>query len=147
MNAKEYLSSVRQLELKIKKDLRELEYWKELSSSVSGCDYGPHYNATKNIVPQQMNCMDTIIDLENTIKQDEEALVNLKKEMAKKIYTLGNTDYEYILVLRYLRYKSWTEIADKMEYSIRWIYKLHKKALMDFDEKILKIIKEDSPVH
>ena len=40
-----------------------------------------------------------------------------------------DSDSSQVILLRYVDGLSWSEIADKLFYSIRWIYKLHNKAV------------------
>lgn len=40
-----------------------------------------------------------------------------------------DSDSRQVILLRYVDGLSWSEIADKLFYSIRWIYKLHNKAV------------------
>ena len=44
MTAKEYLNQARHLDALINCRLREIDYWRDLSSSVSGSNFEPHYN-------------------------------------------------------------------------------------------------------
>ena len=43
MTAKEYLNQARHLDALINCRLREIDYWRDLSSSVSGSNFEPHY--------------------------------------------------------------------------------------------------------
>ena len=47
MTAKEYLNQARHLDALINCRLREIDYWRDLSSSVSGSNFEPHYNPNK----------------------------------------------------------------------------------------------------
>lgn len=136
MNAREYLSGARRLDVQIKVDLRELEHWRDLSASISGCNFAPHYNATRSIDPPFVKCMEKIVDLEEKIKQEVHDLVMVKTDMLEKIHSLESVDYQSVLELRYLSYRTWEQIAEEMHYSIRWIYKLHGKALQELERKM-----------
>lgn len=136
MNAKEYLSKARRLDVQIKFDLRELEHWRDLSASISGCNFAPHYNASRNIDPPFVKCIDKIVDLEEKIQKEINSLILLKTEILEKIHSLENVDHQSVLELRYLSYQTWEQIAEELHYSIRWIYKLHEKALQELEEKM-----------
>ena len=41
-----------------------------------------------------------------------------------------------LLELRYLEGKTWDEIAKAMDYDLRWIYRLHGKALKEIEVQI-----------
>lgn len=70
------------------------------------------------------------IDLDNEINADIDHLVDLKKEIEGVISRVKDPRYRLLLTLRYLNYKKWEDIADCMDYDeVRWVYRLHKKAL------------------
>lgn len=52
MTAKEYLNQARHLDALINCRLREIDYWRDLSSSVSGSNFEPHYNQTSRQKPR-----------------------------------------------------------------------------------------------
>ena len=77
--------------------------------------------------------MDDIImktmDLENEINTDIDSLIALKREIVSTIKAVPNLEYQTLLELRYLCFKSWDQIAVKMGYDLRYTHKLHKRAL------------------
>lgn len=67
-------------------------------------------------------------------KEDElyvEGVEQVKKfnDITFKINQLENEDERDVLFYRYIRGKQWWEIANAMDYSERWIYELHGRAL------------------
>ena len=55
-----------------------------------------------------------------------------RAEVIISIQKLNNSDYEQILYKRYCQDKKWEEIALELNYSYRWILKLHGRALEEF---------------
>ena len=76
------------------------------------------------------------IDLENEIKQDAERLQQEKVFLLELIGQIDSTEYQTVLISRYFKGASWTDIASKMFYSERWIFELHGRALKELDELI-----------
>lgn len=70
-----------------------------------------------------------IVDLENEINADIDKLVDLKREMVAIIKAVKNPEFQTLLELRYLCFKTWEQIAVEMGYSTRNIYKLHDSAI------------------
>ena len=70
-----------------------------------------------------------IIEMENEINRDIDNLVDLKREMVSVIKAVTDPEYQTILELRYLCFKSWEQIAVDMNYSIQHIYRLRDRAL------------------
>ena len=79
---------------------------------------------------------DKIIDVEQKITREISALVEIKTTIMELIHGLENVDYQSVLELKYLSYYTWEQIANEMHYSLRWIYKLHGKALQEFEKQM-----------
>ena len=60
MTAKEYLNQARHLDALINCRLREIDYWRDLSSSVSGSNFEPHYNPNKPTEAPFARCLEKI---------------------------------------------------------------------------------------
>ncbi len=70
-----------------------------------------------------------MFDLENEINNDIDTLVDLKAAIISKIKQVEDPEYRMLLELRYLCFKKWEQIAVEMGYDLRWIHRLHNKAL------------------
>ena len=137
MTAKEYLNQVRNLESKMKMLKEEIDTLREMVVSTGA-------------VQQQERVMssgaqDKMAETICKINEKEDDWNNLMREFALaraeviiSIQKLNNTDYEQILYKRYCQSKKWEEIAMEMNYSYRWILKVHGRALEEF-RKINKL--------
>ena len=70
-----------------------------------------------------------IIDLQYEINKDIDNLVDLKEEISQVIAGVEQTDLRMILEKRYLCFHSWEKIASEMFYDLRWLHRLHGRAL------------------
>ena len=70
-----------------------------------------------------------IIDLENEINQDMMKLVELKKDIIRRVKAVESAELQTILELRYLSYMRWEEIAIELGYGIDNVFRLHRNAL------------------
>ena len=61
-------------------------------------------------------------------------LVERKKRATRIIMELHATEHRVVLINRYLCMRRWEDIADKMGYSLRGIFKLHGQALVEFSK-------------
>lgn len=75
------------------------------------------------------NTLLKIIDQEREIDEEIDRLVDLKAEIKKVIDGVENIEFRLILELRYLCFRSWEEIAAEMDYSIDYLFKIHRRAL------------------
>jgi uncharacterized protein involved in exopolysaccharide biosynthesis len=128
MSTKDYLSQAYRIDQRINSKLAQVMSLRDLLGKATGTLSGAPKAATPN--PHSME--DTIakmVDLENEINEDIDALVDLKAEIMRRIKRVENTEYQTILELRYLCFKRWEEIAVDMGYSLRRLYELHDSAL------------------
>ena len=128
MSTKDYLSQAYRIDQRINSKLAQVMSLRDLLGKATGTLSGAPKAATPN--PHSME--DTIakmVDLENDINEDIDALVDLKAEIMRRIKRVENTEYQTILELRYLCFKRWEEIAVDMGYSLRRLYELHDCAL------------------
>ena len=58
-------------------------------------------------------------------------LIDLKREMRVVIGAVAQPDYQTLLELRYLCFKTWEQIAVSMGYSIQHTYRIHDQALKE----------------
>ena len=128
MNTKEYLSQAYRIDQRINSKLAQVMSLRDLLGKATGTLSGAPKAATPN--PHSMEeTIAKMVDLENEINEDIDALVDLKTEIMRRIKRVENTEYQTILELRYLCFKRWEEIAVEMGYSLRRLYELHDCAL------------------
>jgi hypothetical protein len=132
MSTKDYLSQAYRIDQRINSKLAQVMSLRDLLDKATGTLSGAPKAATPN--PHTME--DTIakmVDLENEINEDIDALVDLKAEIMRRIKRVENTEYQTILELRYLCFKRWEVIAVELGYDLRYLYKLHDQALEAFN--------------
>ncbi|MPM82380.1 hypothetical protein SDC9_129441 [bioreactor metagenome] len=128
MSTKEYLSQAYRIDQRINSKLAQVMSLRDLLGKATGTLSGAPKAATPN--PHSMEeTIAKMVDLENEINEDIDALVDLKAEIMRRIKRVENTEYQTILELRYLCFKRWEEIAVEMGYSLRRLYELHDCAL------------------
>ena len=111
-----------------------IEYREEQQSSGTG---GNPVSLTYSDMPKSPNrdgsrmedAIIKIIDLENEINQDMMKLVELKKDIIRRIKAVESAELQTILELRYLSYMRWEEIAIELGYGIDNVFRLHRNAL------------------
>lgn len=132
MTAKEYLSGAKNLNRQITADLYELSMLREMIGAINAIDYArdrvqvsPENSLEKSIVK--------LISLEEKINQQIDTFVDTKNEMKSKISVLKNMDEKLVLQYTYLCFKERGKVAEIMNYSLRQIKRIHKKALLSFE--------------
>lgn len=79
-----------------------------------------------------------IMDLKTEINEHIDKFVDLQREIMSVIAKVPNFKYRTLLTYRYLNFQKWELIAIEMNYSIQYIYDLHKEALKEVEKIISK---------
>lgn len=136
MTSKEYLLQARFLDASIRTKVEQIESLNDLATSctavISDMPRNPNRGGSK-----MADAVMRIIYLQEEIKNDMIALVNLKREIMDVIKAVSSLELRTILEKRYLSFISWERIAVELGYSIQHTYRLHDMALKEVDE-ILK---------
>lgn len=132
MTAKEYLNQARHLDALIHCRLREIDYWRDLSSSVSGSSFEEHHNPNRPTEAPFVRCLEKIDEIQRSVEEKVAYLICLKEEINKAIDKLENRDEQLLLRYRYLDNCTWEEIAAMLNMSIRSAHRIHGMALQHF---------------
>ena len=132
MTSKEYLSQARFLDASIRTKVEQIESLNDLATSctavISDMPRNPNRGGSR-----MADAILQIIDLQEEIKRDMMALVQLKREIMDVIKSVSSLEYQTILEKRYLCFISWERIAGELGYSIQHTYRLHDAALKEID--------------
>ena len=128
MTAKEYLSQAYRLDKRIDSKIEQL---KSLNLLATKC------TTTLSDMPKSQSAGNSrledtvvkIVDLQEEINRDIDSLVDLKRDIVRTMKSVQNPEYQIILELRYLCFKTWEEIAVQMNCSIDNVFKIRKNAL------------------
>lgn len=70
-----------------------------------------------------------IMEYEKAAKHLSEEYIKIYTDIEKAIRTIPDPTLSEVLERRYLLYQKWEEIARDMNRDLRWVYRLHGKAL------------------
>lgn len=126
-----YLKEYKNLDNQITRLLEEKEIWlskaTKVTQTISDMPRG------SNGEDSRMNAVHKMIEAEDEATKKIDKYVDLGREIRKCIETVKESDLRLLLEYRYLDGLTFEEVAVKMNYSWRWVYKLHKKALSKMD--------------
>lgn len=140
MNAKEYLSQALQLDQRINSKLVQVSMLRDLALKTTSVLQDDKVQSTKQQSPME-SALVKLMGLEEEINDDIDQLIDLKRELATFISEIENPSHRLLLEFRYLSGSTWEEVAAIMGYDVRWVYRLHRKALKEATERL-----ESSPV-
>lgn len=128
MTAKEFLSQAKYLDLRINSKIQQVAALNDLATSATSALTGMPHNPSPS-TSRMADVIAKIVDLQSEINSDIDRLVDLKQEIGATIKAVDDVELQTILERRYLCFETWEKIADSMNYEIRYLHKLHGKAL------------------
>lgn len=109
---KHYLRRAYKTELRINSKLEQLESLRSLAEkTTTTLELTPKSQSGGNTTE---NILTKIVDLESEIKMDIEGLLDIKGDVQTAIKTVEDPELELLLELRYLCYRSWSDVALEM---------------------------------
>jgi hypothetical protein len=131
-SAKDYLLQAYRIDLRINSKLEQVQSLRDLAEKAVTTLCDTPNNGTRNI--HHMECVIAkMVDLESEINADIDDLVELKREIVSLIKYVEDPELQTLLELRYLCFKTWEQISVELHLDIRWIHRLHNKALNEVD--------------
>ena len=76
-------------------------------------------------------------EIERDIVYEIDQMVDARERIAGEIERVSNEHYRDILHKRYIEFKRWVDIADEMHMEISWVFRLHGRALQDFEANVM----------
>lgn len=132
MTAKEYLNQARHLDALINCRLREIDYWRDLSSGISGSNFEPHYNPNRPTEAPFVRCLEKIDEIQQSVEEKVAQLISLRDEINARIDMLDSHEEQVLLRYRYIDGCTWEEIERMMNVSERTAFRIHGSALAHF---------------
>lgn len=133
MTAKEYLQQAHHLDAIIHYRLREIDYWKDMASSVSGVNYdGMPHSPNRPTEAPFVRCLEKIDEIQRSVEEKIAQLISLRDEINSRIDMLKNHEEQILLRYRYIDGCTWEEIERMMNVSERTAFRIHGSALAHF---------------
>jgi len=131
LNAKEFLEQVRYVDRAIDSKLEQVHRLRNEATKATSLVSDMPRGGSPNLQRLEDTIV-KIIDLEQEINRDIDRLIDMKIGARESINAMVSPDERLILEMRYLCYKTWTEIAETIGCSESNIYRLHGFALANF---------------
>lgn len=100
MTAKEYLSQARLLDARINAKIQQVSALNDLATHATATLTGMPRNPSRS-ESRMAEAVVKIIDLQNEINHDIDELVDLKREITRRVKSIPNTEYQLLLEKRY----------------------------------------------
>ena len=132
MTAKDYLSQAYRIDQRINSKLEQVQSLRDLAEKASATLSDMPRNPSLNIHRMQ-DFIAKALDLESEINADLCRLIDTKHEIITAIKCVENRELQTLLELRYLCFKTWEQIAVELHFDLRWVHRLHNRALNEVD--------------
>jgi hypothetical protein len=133
LSAKDYLSQTYRIDQRINSKIEQVQSLRELAekASVTLSDVPPS-KGSRN-VHRMEDVIAKMMDMESEINADMKRLLNLKHEIVTVISCVESPELQTLLELRYLCFKTWEQIAVALHFDLRWVHRLHNRALNEVE--------------
>ena len=141
MTAKEYLSRLRSLEMRLTANVNEIEALSEVATHITSAINSDGIHVTGATSDKLGNCVARLVDLQSEIDADIAKLQNVRQEIVSSLDNVMTPKHRELLRMRYVSHMTFEEIAVAMDMTKRHVIRLHGWALKDFSEKNREILK------
>lgn len=134
MTAKDYLKDIRKLDLEIQTLQEQISLLRKNAEGLRAMELSDMPKGGKG--KDLSDYVAEIADLQMVCVQHVSELIMKKQEAIERIMSIDGSELRNVLLLRYIQCKEWDEIADKLQYNLRTIFRLHGEALKEFGEVV-----------
>lgn len=139
MTTKEYLSQLYELRKIIESNINELNELIELSITISSLKYKKDkIQENKDNTAKFEEVIAEICDLENLTYCYLICSIKLQKEIVDLINKIPDQKEKYLLILKHIKFKSWSDICEELDVSDRTGRRIYNKAIKNI-EKLTEI--------
>lgn len=82
----------------------------------------------------------TLLEYDKLLTEQKNKLLKCKTEILKAINSVDNDLYRMLLTAYYVNCKTWDEVARDLSYDLRWIYRLHGRALQAIESHHKRVV-------
>lgn len=127
---KEELMKAYQIDQHINDKVEQIVSLKEMATKTSAGLSDMPGSPNRNIHKTE-NVIVMFVDMETEVKKELEELIRTKQHTMNLIRQVQDSEGRRVLEERYIHYRKWEEIASTRSYSVRQLFRIHDKALME----------------
>lgn len=133
MTTKSYLGQIERLDRMIQNKLSEIYQLKTMACSVTVSNDGKRVQNSGD-KDRMGSTVAKIVDLERETDELVDSFVRKRNRIIEQIDSIENLDFYHVLSMRYVARDTFETISVKTNWSIRKIFSLHGKALLEFEK-------------
>ncbi len=139
MTAKEYLSQLKLLDLKINHRIRQRDELKEIMYSIPAVN--TENERVSGGVKRNYNKVDKYADMEKEIDKMIDEFVFIKHKIIGEIHQLTRPLFVDVLYKKYVEFKRLEIVAVELDKSYQYIVEVHGYALKEFSNRFNTLLK------
>jgi len=119
------------INMQINAKLDEINHWRHLATKAQTIFNAVNTGSASGYNRSKIeDCVCKITEIEESLKEDMEKLIQLKERAGSIIEKIDVPEYKSLLIHRYVCGKTWYEVADSLGYSyVHTVNRLHPRAL------------------
>ena len=133
MTTKEYLNQIERMDKMITNKLSEIYQLKIMACSITVSGDSERVQTSGN-QDKLGSTIAKIVDLERETDELVDSLVDKRKEILSQIDNMKNIDHYDVLHKHYVERRTFQDIADSENWSIRQVFNIHGRALQEFEK-------------
>ena len=134
MTTKQYLNQIDRINRMINNKLAEIYQLKTMVCSISVSVNEDKVQSSSD-KDKLGSAVAKIVDLENEINKAIDVYVDKKERIVSQIDSIKDIMEYQVLFSRYIEHKTFEQIAEDNDHSVRQILRIHGNALVEFEKK------------
>lgn len=128
---KDWFRSIRGIEARIRAKESQRDRFRALAMRAGvGSFEATRISGTGNRSRVESGVIDAL-DVEERIREDICAMLKMREDVAFVIDQMEDTRYRSVMDMYYLSGWMWMHIANEMRYDVKWVQRLHGRALLE----------------
>ena len=113
----------------------ELQRWQDLATRISP-SYSdmPHGGGSDKVQTAAVE----VAELTDKLNQKLHQAIMVQENIKKLLESLDDIKLRQLMYYRYINGMRWEEIAVRMDFNYRWVFRLHRKALNQISEQAIE---------
>ncbi len=130
-----YLNQYRIMHIEIDQITKELQRWQDLATRISP-SYSdmPHGGGSDKVQTAAVE----VAELTDKLNQKIHQAIMVQENIKKLLESLDDIKLRQLMSYRYINGMRWEEIAVRMDFNYRWVFRLHRKALNQISEQAIE---------
>lgn len=130
-----YLNQYRIMHIEIDQITKELQRWQDLATRISP-SYSdmPHGGGSDKVQTAAVE----VAELTDKLNRKLHQAIMVQENIKKLLESLDDIKLRQLMSYRYINGMRWEEIAVRMDFNYRWVFRLHRKALNQISEQAIE---------